>query len=282
MDASHGTTAARVAVTTTLAASAGGMASVLTRRFGGRAHSWEVLSPHPPTHTLVPALASAPLQPSHCGVRPVLLQVQAMCNGTLAGLVSITSGCATVDPWAAVFVGAIGGVVQLKASAALLRMGIDDPLDAAAVHGTGGVWAVLSAALLSTDTYTADVYGASVAPGLIYPGANGDRLGAALVFLLATIVWVGGTSTFIFSSLNQLGILRAPERLDEVDIDMDASRVGGVMAGAVGVMLQGAGIAWEPPVQAPGSNDGSPAGERRGGTTGATPSGLFGGGEMRA
>ena len=35
---------------------------------------------------------------------------------------------------------------------------VRDPLDAAAVHGTGGTWALLSAAFLSTGDYTADVY----------------------------------------------------------------------------------------------------------------------------
>jgi nitrate reductase gamma subunit len=50
-------------------------------------------------------------------------------------LVSITAGCDSIQPWAALIVGAIGGVLMLGVSALLLRLRIDDPIDAFAVHG---------------------------------------------------------------------------------------------------------------------------------------------------
>ena len=54
-----------------------------------------------------------------------------MClNGALAGLVSITSGCAFFEPWAAIVAGGVGGVLFPLFSRALTRLRVDDPLEA--------------------------------------------------------------------------------------------------------------------------------------------------------
>merc|ERR1719454_183739 len=59
-----------------------------------------------------------------------------LCNGILAGLVSITAGTNAMMPYNAVFSGFIGGFVYLGASKLVLYVcKIDDPLDAFAVHG---------------------------------------------------------------------------------------------------------------------------------------------------
>ena len=57
-------------------------------------------------------------------------------NAVLAGLVSITANCAVVEP-----VGAfIGAFVYIASKKMLIKLKIDDPLDAAPVHGfCGGV-----------------------------------------------------------------------------------------------------------------------------------------------
>merc|ERR1712107_584294 len=58
-----------------------------------------------------------------------------LCNGILAGLVSITAPCGNVDCGWAVFIGVFGGLVFQSASSLLKTLKIDDPLDAFAVHG---------------------------------------------------------------------------------------------------------------------------------------------------
>jgi Ammonium Transporter Family len=55
-------------------------------------------------------------------------------NGSLSGLVAITGGCAVFEPWVAVIVGFVAGLVYLIGSKLLIRMRIDDAVDAVPVH----------------------------------------------------------------------------------------------------------------------------------------------------
>ena len=56
-----------------------------------------------------------------------------MCNGCIAGMVAICAGASTVYPWAAWVIGFIGGLVYKGISYLVVKAGIDDPIDAAAV-----------------------------------------------------------------------------------------------------------------------------------------------------
>jgi Amt family ammonium transporter len=73
-------------------------------------------------------------------------------NGVLGGLVSVTGSCAFIEPWMAIVIGLIAAWVYYGAHLLLLRFGIDDPLDAAAVHGACGVWGLLAAGIFCTDS----------------------------------------------------------------------------------------------------------------------------------
>ena len=55
-------------------------------------------------------------------------------NGCLAGLVSITAGCAVVQSWASLLIGSIGGALFLGCSKLLVKRRIDDAVDAVPVH----------------------------------------------------------------------------------------------------------------------------------------------------
>jgi ammonium transporter, Amt family len=51
-------------------------------------------------------------------------------NGALGGLVAITAGCAVVEPYAAIAIGAVAGIVYLCGSKLLIKLRIDDAVDA--------------------------------------------------------------------------------------------------------------------------------------------------------
>jgi len=175
MSTTQASIAGRITITTTLAASAGGLTSILLERFGSVSKSWEI---------------------------------SALVNGILAGLVSVTAGCATVAPWASLLMGFCGANLYRIASRLLLRLHIDDPLDAFAVHGVCGAWGVFASALLSEDNHVAAVYGRQDS-GLFYGGTR--PLGAAAVFVLVNICWSGSLSTALFVALRRARVLRSSD-----------------------------------------------------------------------
>jgi Amt family ammonium transporter len=52
--------------------------------------------------------------------------LKAALNGCLAGLVAITGGCAVCEPWAAITIGLLAGLVYLFTANLLIRARIDD------------------------------------------------------------------------------------------------------------------------------------------------------------
>jgi ammonia channel protein AmtB len=72
-------------------------------------------------------------------------------NGCLGGLVSITGGCAVVEPWAAVVIGFIAGLLYLCTSKLLIRLRIDDAVDAIPVHLSNGIWGTIAVGLFASS-----------------------------------------------------------------------------------------------------------------------------------
>ncbi len=68
-------------------------------------------------------------------------------NGSLAGLVAITAGCATMSAPFALLTGAIGGALSVAGVRWLERAQLDDVVGAIAVHGFAGIWGTLAAGL---------------------------------------------------------------------------------------------------------------------------------------
>jgi Amt family ammonium transporter len=65
-------------------------------------------------------------------------------NGSLAGLVAVTANCHVTNETQAVIIGGIGGLVMLAASRLLVKLKIDDAVDAIPVHLAAGIWGTLA------------------------------------------------------------------------------------------------------------------------------------------
>ncbi|MFE4104902.1 ammonium transporter [Almyronema epifaneia] len=106
-----------IAVTTNLAAAAGGVAATCT--------AW--------------ALNGKP-------------DLSMIINGILAGLVGITAGCAGVGYWGAVIIGLIAGIIVVFSVAFFDSIKIDDPVGAISVHLVCGVWGTFAVGLFDLES----------------------------------------------------------------------------------------------------------------------------------
>ena len=130
-----------------------------------------------------------------------LQDLSAMSNGILAGLVSITAPCSATEPWAALVIGCIGGVVYYFAVKLLDKLGVDDVVLAIPVHCFCGIWGVISVGIFASPHAMGVAYG-SGGCGIIYSGHDGctnagDQLMAQLVFVGAIIGWVVATMSLL-------------------------------------------------------------------------------------
>lgn len=130
-------------------------------------------------------------------------------NGSLAGLVAITGGCAFVSPWAAIIIGTIGGILMPLWTDMLEKIKIDDAVGASSVHLACGVWGILAIGLFAEPTLTP--FAANVKSGfggLLVAGGSADILITQAIGSLATIVWCGVTSVVMFMGLKAIKRLR--------------------------------------------------------------------------
>ena len=115
-------------------------------------------------------------------------------NGALAGLVAITSPCATVTPLSAVIIGAIAGVIVVLSVLFFDRIKIDDPVGAISVHGVNGAWGTLAAGIFNIG------------------GTSVKIIGVQLLGIFAAFVWAFGTGFLMFKLIQKtIGLRVSPE-----------------------------------------------------------------------
>ena len=144
-------------------------------------------------------------------------------NGALGGLVGITAGTSNVDALGSLIIGAVAGVLIVFAVEFIdLKLHVDDPVGAVAVHGVCGVWGTLAVGLFSTPiSVGGDII--SDATGLFY-GGGARLLGIQALGVIAIAAWTIVTMSIAFALVNKLHGLRASAE-DEI-IGLDATEHG--------------------------------------------------------
>jgi Amt family ammonium transporter len=79
-------------------------------------------------------------------------------NGTLAGLVAITAGCANVTPLSAVIIGFGAGILVVLSVLFIERaFKVDDPVGAVSVHGVCGAFGTIAAGVFNAEGATLEI-----------------------------------------------------------------------------------------------------------------------------
>ena len=133
-------------------------------------------------------------------------------NGALAGLVAVTAPCAFVEPWAAIAIGAIGGIIVVLGVMLLDKLGIDDPVGAVPVHGLNGLWGTMSIGLFGKKAL-------DVANNGLFYGGGLKQLGIQTLGVLSVIAFVVVTMGIVFKLIDVSIGLRVNEAEELAGLD---------------------------------------------------------------
>jgi Amt family ammonium transporter len=137
-------------------------------------------------------------------------------NGLLAGLVSVTAPVGAIETWAALVIGAVGGVLVVYSVRFFDRRGVDDPVGAISVHGVCGTWGTLSIALFATFD---DAFLGREDAGLFYGGGI-DQLSTQALMIGAHFLFVTVTTGLLFLAIKKTIGLRVSEEEELAGLDI--------------------------------------------------------------
>jgi Amt family ammonium transporter len=137
-------------------------------------------------------------------------------NGSLAGLVAITAGCAFVLPWAAVIIGLVAGLLVVFVVEFIENIKIDDPVGAFAVHGACGIWGTLAIGLFGQAGLT---FGYFADKGGLLVGGGTELLITQVIGSLSVIVATALMAFVMFGALKAANLLRVHPAGDLMGID---------------------------------------------------------------
>ena len=134
-----------------------------------------------------------------------------MVTGAVAGLGTITPAAGYVTPLVAVLIGAIAGIVCYKAMLWRIKSGMDESLDAWAVHGVGGFMGTIFAGVFAT---TAVCSYSGLLEGNVHQ-FTANVIGAVVVTVYAFVV-----TCIIAIAIDKTIGLRVTEEEEYVGLDL--------------------------------------------------------------
>ena len=125
-------------------------------------------------------------------------------NASLAGLVAVTAGCDVVDALGSCIIGAVSGILVVVAVEFIdIKLKVDDPVGAVAVHFANGVWGTLAVGLFATTSVPSN----DTFSGLFY-GGGFSLLGKQALGVLTVGCWTAVTMTAVFFLIKKTNGLR--------------------------------------------------------------------------
>jgi Amt family ammonium transporter len=121
-----------------------------------------------------------------------------------------------VEPWAAVIIGAIAGVIVPLGVFAIDRR-LDDPVGALTAHGLCGVWGTLSCGLFTSPRLAS--FNAVGKPGLLYDGSF-TQLGAQALGIVVVFAFVFALSYAAFWAIRKTYGLRVSASQEDAGLDI--------------------------------------------------------------
>lgn len=138
-------------------------------------------------------------------------------NGSLAGLVGITAGCAFVSDGAAIWIGSICGIAMVLVTEYMERKQIDDPVGAFAVHGVSGSIGTLAVGLCAIPELSEGVGNGYY--GLLY-GGGWNLLGAQALGLVVIAIWGFGLTWAVLWLIRKAMPVRVSKDEELVGLDV--------------------------------------------------------------
>ncbi len=147
------------------------------------------------------------------------LDVSQMGNGAIAGLVAITAPVAFVDPWAAVVIGFVVGLLVPALVVLVDKLKMDDPIGCIPVHGMAGVLGTLAVGLFATRERL-DALNLTGSSAGIFNGGGGQQLWVQFYGVAATIAFTFTCSFALFALIKYTVGLRVSEDDELAGLDI--------------------------------------------------------------